>query len=231
MIGDLLPAIAPGQRAPTETVIGRVLAAVNHVPSNAADIAGRCGLSRVAASHRLSSLVKRGRIQRVGYGLFTLSSSEATFPVPTQALGRPQPVRDQILAFLTEPRQAFEVAAHTGRRTATITGHMRAMLKLNLVVRVGYGRYARPGSGFVPPSVDAPVRPHPVCEKILALLEEPRNAKEIAAQLQRPVGLVRDRLRAMQVRGLVRCIQHQVFIRICENAPDPIHSLAATTAA
>ena len=231
MTDDVLSAAAPAQPALTETVIGRVLAAVNHVPSNAADIASRCGLSRVAASHRLSSLVKRGRIQRVGYGLFTLSSSEAAVPVPTQALERPQPVRDQILAFLTEPRQAFEVAAHTGRRTATITGHMRAMLKLNLVVRVGYGRYARPGSGSVLASVDALVRSHPVCEKILALLEEPRNAREIAIQMQRPVGLVRDRLRAMQARGLVRCIQNQVFIRMYEHEPDPTHSLPATTAA
>ncbi|MGI4795889.1 MAG: hypothetical protein ACRYG8_17850 [Janthinobacterium lividum] len=231
MIGDVLSAVAPAQRVPTETVIGRVLAAVNHVPSNAADIASRCGLSRVAASHRLSCLVKRGCIQRVGYGLFTLSSSEAAVPVPTQALGRPQPVRDQILAFLTEPRQAFEVAAHTGRRTATITGHMRAMLKLNLVVRVGYGRYARPEFGYLLPSMDALVRQHPVCEKILALLEEPRNATEIAAQLQRPVSLVRDRLRAMQTRGLVRCIRNQVFIRMYKHEPDPTHSLVATTAA
>ena len=226
MIGDVLSAAAPAQPAPTETVIGRVLAAVNHVPSSAADIASRCGLSRMAASLRLSSLVKRGRIQRVGYGLFTLTSPEAAL-----SLGRPQPVRDQILAFLSEPRQAFEVAAHTGRRTSTITGHMRAMLKLNLVVRVGYGRYARPESGFVLPSLDALVRPHPVCEKILALLEEPRTATEIAAQLQRPVGLVRDRLRAMQVRGLVRCVQPQVFIRIHKHELDPTHSLAATTAA
>lgn len=231
MTGDVLSTAAAAQPPPTETVIGRVLAAVNHVPSNAAEVASRCGLSRVAASHRLSSLVKRGHIQRVGYGLFTLSSSEAAMPVPTQALGRPQPVRDQILAFLTEPRQAFEVAAHTGRRTATITGHIRAMLKLNLVVRVGYGRYARPGAGSVLPSVDALVRPHPVCEKILALLEKPRNAKEIAVQMQRPVGLVRDRLRAMQARGLVRCIQSQVFIRMYEHEPDPTHSLVATTAA
>ena len=87
MIGDVLSAAAPAQPAPTETVIGRVLAAVNHVPSNAADIASRCGLSRVAASHRLSSLVKRGRIQRVGYGLFTLTSLRGGRPGANPGIG------------------------------------------------------------------------------------------------------------------------------------------------
>ncbi len=209
MIQTVISGAVPGER-----MVRRVLAAVSCTPSSAADIASRCGLSRVASAHRLSSLVKSGRVQRVGYGLFSKNGPEATGPMPAQVLARPQPVRDQILAFLTEPRQAFEVAAHTGRRTATITGHMRAMLKLNLVERVGYGRYARTGSGSAPPSAGTLVRPHPVCEQILAFLDQPRNAKDIAGHLQRPFALVRDRLRAMQARGLVRCIQPQVFARI-----------------
>ena len=216
---------------PAESMVRRVLAAVSCTPSSAADIASRCGLSRVAAAHRLSSLVKSGRVQRVGYGLFSKNGPEATGPMPARVLARPQPVRDQILAFLTEPRQAFEVAAHTGRRTATITGHMRAMLKLNLVERVGYGRYARAGSGSAPLSAGALVRPHPVCEQILAFLDQPRNAKDIATHLQRPVALVRDRLRAMQTRGLVRCIQPQVFARIGTNEPHSASSPEVSAAA
>lgn len=216
---------------PAESMVRRVLAAVSCTPSSAADIASRCGLSRVAAAHRLSSLVKSGRVRRVGYGLFSMNGPEAAGPMPAQVLARPQPVRDQILAFLTEPRQAFEVAAHTGRRTATITGHMRAMLKLNLVERVGYGRYARTGSGSVLPSAGALVRPHPVCEQILAFLDQPRNAKDIAAHLQRPVALIRDRLRAMQTRGLVRCIQPQVFARIGQDDPHSASGSEAITTA
>ena len=230
MTQDVISGITPAECPPAKTMVRRVLAAVNHTPSDAAAIASRCGLSRVATAKRLSGLVKSGRIQRVGYGLFVISSSEPTRPVPTQAPARPQPVRDQILAFLSEPRQAFEVAAHTGRRTATITGHMRAMLKLNLVQRVGYGRYARTGSGSAPASAEKFVRPHPTCELILALLDEPRQAQELAAQLQRPVTLIRDRLRTMQLRGLVRCMHPQVFVRIRLHEPTPAHTSNAAPA-
>jgi hypothetical protein len=190
MIQDVSSGTTPTKRPPATNMSLRVLAAVNQTPSDAATIAGRCGLSRVATAQRLFSLVKRGRIQQVGYGLFTVNRSEVAHPVPVHALARPQPVRGQILAFLTEPRQASEVAAHTGRRTATITGQMRAMLKLNLVERVGYGRYARTESGSAPPSAETFVRPHPTCEMILTLLDEPGHARELAAQLQRPVALI-----------------------------------------
>ena len=216
--------------APAENMVQRVLAAVSCTPSNAAQIASRCGLSRAATSQRLLSLVNNGRIQRVGYGLFTVNGPEAPQPTPPQAVTRPQPVRDQILAFLTEPRQAFEVAVHTGRRTATITGHMRAMLKLNVVERVGYGRYARAGTGAAPPSAQALARPHPLCEQILIFLDQPRNVKEIAAHLQRSIALVRDRLRAMAMRDLVSCIQPNVFVRIGVDSPHSASSPEAPTA-
>ena len=74
---------------------------------------------------------------------------------------RPQPVRDDILAYLTKPRHAYEIAAHTGRRTATITGHMQAMLRLKLVERVAYGVYARAGTLDASPPPAALVRPRP----------------------------------------------------------------------
>jgi len=121
MTQDVISGTTPAECQPAASMSQRVLAAVNRTPSDAAAIASRCGLSRVATTRHLCSLVTRGRIQRVGYGLFAVNSSEPTHPVPAQALARPQPVRDQILAFLSEPWQAFEVAAHTGRRTATIT--------------------------------------------------------------------------------------------------------------
>jgi len=59
------------------------------------------------------------------------------------AYRRPQPIRDAILAFLGEPRQAREVAAHIGRPVSNATGHLAAMRRRGLVVRTGPGRYER----------------------------------------------------------------------------------------
>lgn len=230
MTHDVCAGVAQIDRPAPKSITRRVLSALDGTPANAAEIAGRCGLPRVVAARHLGGLVKRGRVQRVGYGLFVANSTGTAPPAPAQVLARPQPVRDQILAFLTEPRQAFEVAAHTGRRTATITGHMRAMLKLGLVVRVGYGRYALAGSVSAPPPAEALVRPHPVGEQVLRFLAEPRHVNDIAAHLQRSADKTRQQLLAMQHRGLVRSIQPQVFARICENEPVPSDRQGAATA-
>lgn len=56
---------------------------------------------------------------------------------------RPQPIRDAILAFLTEPRSARAIAAHIGRPVPTATGHLAAMRRKGLVRRLGYAAYAR----------------------------------------------------------------------------------------
>ena len=65
---------------------------------------------------------------------------------PHNLPARPQPIRDAILAFLSEPRQAVEIARHIARPVPTTTGHLAAMRRLGLVERVGYGLYALPGA-------------------------------------------------------------------------------------
>lgn len=45
--------------------------------------------------------------------------------------------------FLGEPHQARNVAAHIGRPMSTATGHLAAMRRLGLVVRIAPGRYKR----------------------------------------------------------------------------------------
>lgn len=131
---------------------------------------------------------------------------------------RAQPVRDQILAYLTEPRHAYEIAAHTSRRTATITGHMRAMLRLGLVERVAYGVYAKAGTLRGPAPAEALVRPHPIRDEIFRFLTEPRHVRDIAAHLDRCQGKVTPQLRAMIEGGLVRCIAPHVFARVDRGA-------------
>ncbi|MDJ0390702.1 hypothetical protein QMO56_21535 [Roseomonas sp. E05] len=126
---------------------------------------------------------------------------------------RAQPVRDQILAYLTEPRHAYEIAAHTGRRTATITGHMQAMLRLRLVERVAYGVYARAGTLRGPAPAEALARPHPIRSEIFRFLAEPRHIDDIAAHLGRCHDKVTPELRTMIGNGLMRCIGPQVFAR------------------
>ena len=69
-------------------------------------------------------------------------SRQATFFLPA----RPQPIRDAILAYLTEPRLAVDIARHIKRPVPTTPGHLAAMRRLGLVDRVGHGVYALNGT-------------------------------------------------------------------------------------
>lgn len=64
---------------------------------------------------------------------------------------RPQPIRDAILAFLSEPRSARAIADHIGRPVPTATGHLAAMRRRGLVLRLGFAAYAR--ADYVGPAV------------------------------------------------------------------------------
>jgi hypothetical protein len=64
----------------------------------------------------------------------------------TKGLGpiatRSSPIRDAILAFLTEPRRAVDIALHIRRTVPIATGHLAAMQRLGLVKRIGRATYA-----------------------------------------------------------------------------------------
>ena len=101
------------------------------------EIANHLHLSVRATSPLLDALVAEGVISRTPSRRYTSARSPFAYK-------RPQPVRDDILRALTESRRATEIAALLGKPTAAITPHLAAMAKLNLVVRLRRGFYARP---------------------------------------------------------------------------------------
>jgi len=109
-------------------------------PRRSAEVSRLLGIRPGKARSCLHDLVRKGVVMRVGYGLYGMP--DAALPlVPA----RPQPVRDAILACLSQPRRVVEVAAYIGRPGSTTTGHLGAMKRLGLVVQVERGVYARPG--------------------------------------------------------------------------------------
>jgi len=109
-------------------------------PRRPAEVSRLLGIRPGKARSCLHDLVRKGVAMRVGYGLYGMP--DAALPlVPT----RPQPVRDAILACLSQPRRVVEVAAYIGRPGSITTGHLGAMKRLGLVVQVERGVYARPG--------------------------------------------------------------------------------------
>ncbi len=144
--------LTPASHDPS-TPLGKDLVAMSEIrdllvtPSRVGVVGRALGLTRSVTERLLAGLEQAGEVVRVDYGIYGLPGVKtrgglAQFsPV---SLHRPQPIRDAILAYLTEPRRAMEIAAHIKRPIATATGHLAAMKRRGLVVSVKHGVYARP---------------------------------------------------------------------------------------
>jgi len=191
--------------------LSRVILAFLATPRRIGEVARHAGAPRGTVRSRVDALVCAGQAAKVGPGLYAATGQPRAMPcVPAArpsapARRRAQPIRDAILAFLGEPRQARDVAAHIGRPVSTATSHLATMRRRGLVVRIAHGRYeraepapapdlARPAAAFVP---------SPVRHAILAHLSEPRRLKDVAAHIGSSAGSAYSHLHELRRRGLV----------------------------
>ena len=129
--------------------LGRTILAFLAVPRRIGEVARHTGAPHGTVRSRVDALICTGQAAKAGLGLYVATGRPRVVPgVPAAPPSAPcswrrQPIRDAILAFLGTPRQAQDVAAHIGRPVSTATGHLAAMRRLGLVVRVAPGRYER----------------------------------------------------------------------------------------
>lgn len=118
---------------------------------------------------------------------------------------RPQPIRDAILHFVTQPRSAGEIAEHIERPVPTTTGHLRAMIKLGLVRRIAFATYA-PGS-YTGPKIRLPQRrsesASAIRAQLTALLHEPCSVQSLEQKTGLPTQQIRGALRDLWLSGLI----------------------------
>lgn len=144
--------LTPASHDPSKP-LGKDLVALSEVrvllatPSRVGVVGRALGLTRSVTERLLARLEQAGEVVRVDYGIYGLpgvKTRKGLARFSRVALHRPQPIRDAILDYLTEPRRAMQIAAHIKRSTATATGHLAAMKRRGLVVSVKHGVYARP---------------------------------------------------------------------------------------
>ena len=100
-------------------------------------------------------------------------------PAAYRTGGRPQPIRDAILAFLKKQHTAREIADHIGRRVSVATGHLNSMRKRGLVVRIAWGLYIRTDRCDNPPDHASIVRHSPERDAVLQHLDQERSCLEL----------------------------------------------------
>ncbi len=198
---------------------------------SALEVAQLVGDSQSNVRAKLARLVAYGLVIRVGYGRYV---AQAPGNQPETGSGphtRPQPIRDAILAFLSEPRQAWEVAAHIDRSVPNATGHLAAMCRRGLAARVSYGRYERTDPTQAGVGRGAITRPFPVRDAVLVCLGKPAHYTEIARAARRSIKATSHALRALVGLGLAVQCSKGVFAASGASSPGParsVHPVCAT---
>jgi hypothetical protein len=117
----------------------------------------------------------------------------------------PQPNRDAILRFVTQPRSAGEIAEYIERPVPTTICHLRAMICLGLVRRIAFGTYA-PG-GYTDPKIRLPRRrsasTSALRAQLVALLHERASVQNLEQTTGMPAQMVRGALRDLWFSGLI----------------------------
>ncbi len=146
--GILAPAWHDPSKPPSKDLVAMSeIRALLATPCRTAAVATALGLTRPVTDRYLAELKQDGKVVRLNSGLYGLPGTKKHRRLSTISralLHWPQPIRDAILAYLTEPRRASDIAVHIERPIATTTGHLAAMKRRGLVVSVQRGIYAQP---------------------------------------------------------------------------------------
>ena len=118
------PAQPPATQMPSLPELLRAL----QEPQSARTLAATFGVPTDGLASILQRCEAEGLVVQAGYRCYVATGPRGQPPRPARTPLRPQPVRDAILAFMTEPRQAHEVAVHIGGTVSLATGHLRACL-------------------------------------------------------------------------------------------------------
>jgi predicted transcriptional regulator len=127
---------------------------------------------------------------------------------------RPQIVRDTLMAFLAEPRTVKEIAIGTDRTTSNVTGHLRAMRRKNLVVRLSWGVWIRRDKCEAAPDYDSIRRRNPAQERLMGHLAEPKTLGELQQITKRRGDILLRVLANMIKRGDVERRSDERFAAI-----------------
>jgi predicted transcriptional regulator len=116
---------------------------------------------------------------------------------------RPQAVRNTLMAFLAEPHTVKEIAVRAGRTTSNVTGHLRAMRRKNLVIRLSWVVWVRRDKCDAPPDQATIRRSNPAQERLLEHLSEPKTLAELVGLTGRRGDTLRTILMKMAKRGQI----------------------------
>lgn len=166
------------------------------------EIAGHLKADRARVGVILRGLVDAGAAVRIGHGRYSPSKAPPSLPAPRQ---RPQPIRDRLLAYLHEPRQACDIARHIDRTVSIATGHLAHMMRIGQVVRVAYGFYQLRDRCPSAPKPETIARGRPVEDQVRRIVDREKSFRQICDEAGRAPKAIRPHLQKLvRERGIER---------------------------
>lgn len=135
------------------------------------------------------------------FDLPPVRSRRAASRSPARGTTRKQPIRDAIMAYLTEARSAKQIAEHIGRKVSIATGHLRAMGIRGLVVRVGWGQYIRTDRCDAPPDPTTITRANSTVSLVQRHAAEAESLEHLQKLTGRPLERVLRAVQGLQAAG------------------------------
>lgn len=135
------------------------------------------------------------------FDLPSVRASRAASRSPARGTARKQPIRDAIMAYLTEARSAKQIAEHIERKVSIATGHLRAMGIRGLVVRVGWGQYIRTDRCDAPPDPTTITRANSTVSLVQLHAAEAESLEHLQKLTGRPLERVLRAVRGLQAAG------------------------------
>ena len=123
-------------------------------------------------------------------------------------------VREKLMVLLTEPRTVKEIAVGANRTSSNITGHLRAMRRKNLVVRLSWGVWVRRDKCANVPDYASIRRNNPAQERLLAHLREPKSLTDLMQLTGLRGDNVMQSLKKMAKRGEIEQRQDDLFAAV-----------------
>ena len=140
LLFDLPPVPArPRARNHANRVQAQILAFLNN-PRSAEAIALHIGRRVSTATIHLQEMRDAGTAVRLADGSY---GTPRLLEDKVAEVHQRAAIQARILAFLTVPRSAKAIAVHIERSVPNATGHLRAMLRKRIVVRLAWGTYGR----------------------------------------------------------------------------------------
>lgn len=203
------PSLSPDSRSAVRTQWRQAVLTLLEHEHTPAQLASLLGIAHWTAREIVNDLRRERLVTRVARGSYLCTSSGGSAPEEPLRL-----IRDQLLEYLTEPRQVGDIARHIERSSSIATGHLNRLQKQGAITRVAYGLYVRCDCHETGSHGGALALTSTISDDILAQLHQEKTVDVLCKGLVRSERQIQQYLRWLVMEGVVERVGKRSFRQV-----------------